>query len=121
MDLGHRIVAMVGATPKRVLCMTCGSEHNYRAPKSVAEPKPVRKKVAGTRKTPSKTSARAEWESQVRSGKPIRAYAISSTFEEGQLVDHKKFGLGHVVSVTGPTKIVIAFENGERTLLHGSK
>ncbi len=30
MDLGHRIVAMVGTAPKRVICLTCGSVHNYR-------------------------------------------------------------------------------------------
>ena len=34
MDLGHRIVAMVGGAPKRDVCLTCGSEHNYRAPRS---------------------------------------------------------------------------------------
>ena len=30
MDLLHRIVAMVRGRPKRVICMTCNSEHNYR-------------------------------------------------------------------------------------------
>ncbi|MDQ2643863.1 MAG: hypothetical protein M3020_08625, partial [Myxococcota bacterium] len=36
LELGHRIVAMVGGAPKRVICLTCGSEHNYRAVKSDA-------------------------------------------------------------------------------------
>ncbi len=121
MDLGHRIVAMVGNAPKRVVCMTCGSEHNYRAPKGEEGPKPVRRKAGSAPRQTSKTAARTEWENQVRSGKPIRAYSISTTFKEGELVDHKKFGLGHVVQVTSATKIVIAFETGERTLLHGSK
>src|SRR5207302_3841179 len=30
MELGHTILAMVGARPVRVRCNTCGGEHNYR-------------------------------------------------------------------------------------------
>lgn len=121
MDLGHRIVAMVGNTPKRVVCMTCDSEHNYRAPKGEETPKPVRPKVGVKPKATSKNTARATWENEIRSGKPIRPYSISATFSEGQLIDHKKFGLGHVVQIASPEKIIVAFESGERTLIHGSK
>src|SRR5437868_2800815 len=28
--LNHRVIAMVGGTPVRVECSTCGSHHNYR-------------------------------------------------------------------------------------------
>lgn len=122
MDLGHRVVAMVGSVPKRVVCMTCGSEHNYRAPKGEAvAAKPVRQKVGAKPRASAKTNARATWENQVRSGKPIRAYSIGTVFAEGQLIDHKKFGLGHVVQLVSPNKIIVAFESGERTLLHDSK
>mgnify|MGYP001305101906 FL=1 len=31
MLLEHRVVAAVGGRPVRVLCLTCKSEHNYRA------------------------------------------------------------------------------------------
>ena len=37
MDLGHRIVAMVEGRPKRVECLTCGGQHNYRAPKAESD------------------------------------------------------------------------------------
>src|SRR3954468_6362493 len=29
--LNHRVIAMVGGTPVRVECKTCGSHHNFRA------------------------------------------------------------------------------------------
>src|SRR5262245_28513441 len=33
MTLNHRVVAMVEGVAKRVLCLTCNKQHNYRAPK----------------------------------------------------------------------------------------
>jgi hypothetical protein len=40
MDLMHRIVALVGDEVKRVECITCGSVHNFRKPKT--EPVPTK-------------------------------------------------------------------------------
>lgn len=129
MDLGHRIVAMVSQAPKRVVCMTCGSEHNYRAPKATAAlPRAPRRtatasKTAGGAAAPKAakvTNARAEWERRTRSGAPFRRYSIEDRFSVGDLITHKKFGEGYVVSLTGETKVTIAFSDGERTLIHGS-
>jgi len=119
MDLGHRIVAMVGRLPKRVVCMTCHSEHNYRAPKSEATVVGATRKVAGTKgpKKTAKKSARAEWETRVRSGAPLRRYDINLSYSVGDLVSHKKFGDGYVSAVVGTTKITVVFSDGERTLL----
>ncbi len=126
MDLGHRIVAMVGAAPKRVLCMTCGSEHNYRAEKKVSSPA-AKTPRATTKKAGSKTTSatkstvaktREEWESRVRSGKPFKSYTIAETFELDELVTHKKFGDGFVCGVSDG-KVTIMFIDGERTLIQG--
>ena len=141
LDLGHRIVAMVTSTPKRVICLTCGSEHNYRAPKPA--PGGGRNKTApaasGGSKGSSKSKgagrsagaagnksagtrgaarAREEWENQVRSGRAFRDYSIDKRFDVGDLVRHKKFGDGYVVALAGPQKLTIAFFDGERTLIH---
>jgi len=103
--------------------MTCDSEHNYRSPKSEDAPKKTatrKKAVAGGAGGAKKLAARDrdEWEAKVRSGAPLRRYGISETFKEGELLTHKKFGDGHVVSVAS-TKITVAFLDGERTLVHG--
>lgn len=126
MDLGHRIVAMVGALPKRVVCMTCGSEHNYRAEKNVTSPAPKASDPAGRPKVPKASSGggrssktREEWEKRVRSGAPLRKYAFTETFEVDQLVTHKKFGDGYVVGI-GDGKVTIMFIDGERTLIQGA-
>lgn len=131
MDLGHRIVAMVGRLPKRVVCMTCHSEHNYRPPKSEVEAKaakvtktkaaPAKKAAAGgPRKTSGRAGGRAEWETRIRSGAPFRSYRITETFESGELISHTKFGEGFV-SVVTPSKVTVVFSDGEKTLIHGAK
>ena len=126
LDLGHRIVAMVHSTPKRVLCQTCGSEHNYRPPKSAKQAKATTRKPragATSKSTGQKPRAKSaasygDWEAAVRSGKPFRDYSIDKHFEEGELLRHKKFGEGYVVAQLGPQKISVAFSSGEKTLIH---
>lgn len=117
---------MVHSTPKRVVCMTCGSEHNFRPPKSaelvkegVKRQKVATSKASSARSTRStaKTLARDEWERRVRSGAPFKRYSIHDRFSEHDVVTHKKFGDGYVTSVQ-PGKVTVAFVDGERTLVH---
>ncbi len=123
LDLGHRIVALVSGRPKRVLCMTCGSEHNYRAPKSEERsPSVPRRTTAAASKSAAKpkpaSGARAEWEARVN-GQALGAftrYSMDQTFRVDQLVTHKKFGEGFVSSTPSPDKVTIVFRDGEKTL-----
>jgi hypothetical protein len=130
LDLGHRIVALVANSPKRVVCMTCGSEHNYRAAKSaqtaakakapkVLGARPAASSTASAKKPTSKAAAREEWEAAIRSGRPFRVYAASNRFNAGELVQHAKFGDGFVRDLVGTDKIIVAFGDGDRTLVHG--
>lgn len=135
LDLGHRIIAIVEQLPKRVVCMTCGSEHNYKAPKTnapgvvnstrrVTVNQTASKKSSATKpKTSSeprpRAGGRAEWERRTRSGGAFRRYAPTDRFQEGDLVTHAKFGEGYVVSLIGSDKLTIAFHDGEKTLVHG--
>lgn len=131
MDLGHRIVAMVGGAPKRVICLTCNSEHNYREPKTLKSPSSV---VLRTKKTEAKPSAaqrvtqkaKAEnerhetWATRAL-GKPVDAftkYGMDRHFREGELVLHSKFGEGYVDAVLEGGKVSVMFRDGARTLAH---
>lgn len=127
MDLGHRIVAMVEGRPKRVECLTCGGQHNYRAPQSEREKPNGRPKRTRTTAAPRLTQrARAEqervaeWEAHT-AGKPADAfsrYSMNRRFAEGELVLHKKFGEGYVTDVMEDGKVSIMFRDGVRTLAH---
>lgn len=124
MDLGHRIVAMVGLAPKRVICQTCGSEHNFRpaadSPLAKASPRAAaatRAKGAAKPQASRKELARAEWEAKLQSG-PKRNYQPTERFAVGDVLHHPKFGEGYVRSLIDPNKLTIAFSTGERTLIH---
>lgn len=131
LDLGHRIVAMVGGKPKRVECQTCGSQHNYRQPKTegrgVVRAASSTPKAAGssTPRTTVKAKAEAErvndWESKI-AGQPASAftrYAIDGKFSDGELISHRKFGDGYVVALREDGKVDIMFRDGVKTLARG--
>lgn len=138
LDLGHRIVAMVQGVPKRVVCQTCGSEHNYRAPK-VLKPS-VGVVVRNRTETPKKakaTSAAARAANKAKTeheryenwaartlGQAVDAftrYSMDASFGEGQLVFHPKFGEGYVEQVLEGGKISIMFRDGAKTLAHRAR
>ncbi len=122
MDLGHRVVAMVGPAPKRVMCLTCDSEHNYRTPKS-EDKKVTKKRAPATKKVGAKkaaaASSREEWEKKIQSGTDVRRYTITEKFTLEEVMTHKKFGDGYVVELLSDGKIIVRFSDGERTLVHG--
>ena len=135
--LNHRIIAMVGGTPVRVECSTCGSHHNYRprAPGDKA-PSAARGGAAGsTSASAAPRGARARvtkaqeaaldrertWEKAI-AGKAVndfRSYRVDQTFSEGDLIRHKKFGDGVVTRILDPRKVEILFKDEPRTLAQG--
>jgi hypothetical protein len=131
LDLGHRIVAMVGGAPKRVICQTCNSEHNYREPKTLkpassvfirnkkSEPKPTAAQRV-TQKARAEQERHDTWATRAL-GKPLDAftkYQMDRHFREGELVLHSKFGEGYVDQVLDGGKVSVMFRGGARTLAH---
>ncbi|MEB2311604.1 MAG: hypothetical protein OZ921_02620 [Sorangiineae bacterium] len=131
LDLGHRIIAMLGPKPARVVCMTCGSEHRFMAPRallakgsSAAKPTRVAAPRAAARPT-QRALAELErvrgWEQRIAGKSPdaFARYSMDRTFATGQLLLHQKFGEGYVTSVLSAGKIDVMFRDGSRTLAHG--
>ncbi|MGC4092048.1 MAG: hypothetical protein QM756_30040 [Polyangiaceae bacterium] len=134
MDLGHRVVAMVSGAPKRVVCLTCGAEHNYRAPRNVKqssgvhvrsnrESAPPKSQSLGAR---AAAKARTEhqryegWASKTL-GQAVDAftrYSMDRTFRVGELVMHSKFGEGYVDQVLEGGKVNVMFREGAKVLAH---
>jgi hypothetical protein len=139
MVLGHRIVALVGPQPARVICMTCNSEHNYKKTQPAAKSMGLLKRTrdgsvteVGRGKTASRgpkstqprpTTAKArtsDWEDRVL-GKPVAAftrYSMTRNLTTGELISHPKFGDGYVACVIEGNKVSVVFRDGVRTLAH---
>lgn len=138
--LGHRIVAMIGKKPVRVECQTCSSVHNYKAaaPGSASVAPVVRNRdgtispvrnanspsprASKSARTAASAGARtSDWEHRI-AGQPVTAfsrYSMASSYHEGDLVHHPKFGDGYVAMVLDPQKVSIVFKEGAKTLAHG--
>ncbi len=114
----HVVQTVKEDTVIRVMCKSCLSSHRYRvAEKPSVKPSRVkaeRKVLDDTTKQSRKWSrlmAKAETDSP-------RAYQMSDTYLQNDLIHHEKFGDGIVVSVIDPTKISVVFEEGPKTLIH---
>jgi hypothetical protein len=130
LDLGHRIIAMVGDVIRQVECLTCHSHHLYRQPRSAPRGAPagtpMRKRADGPGRAAQKPAQSARstelrrWEQAVMGRAPgeFVAYAMGLALTEGQLVRHPKFGDGVVIEVLDLGKVSILFETGSRMLAH---
>ena len=137
MDLGHRIIAMVGGVPVKVECQTCMSHHKYRRPAeeraSTTRPRAASEARVRTAATPRSASARAvaeaaaeahrdqAWQSRIagKMADDFVKYSPKSTFELDALVKHFKFGDGYVTRVIDAKKIEVMFRDGPRVLAQG--
>ena len=131
MDLMHRIIAMHQGRPARVICQTCFSQHNYRAPRAAPKTRAVLGRAAAApgsspaasrppTRARSEQERRTEWESRI-AGQALTAftrYSMERTFRAGQLVLHTKFGEGYVIDVREDGKLSVMFRDGPRTLAH---
>jgi hypothetical protein len=132
--LNHRVVSMKSGKAHQVECLTCRSQHLYRSgnpeEKSPSSRESTRtasssRSVSGATKTSrrSQEAARQEarWEQATlgRAMRDFKAYDVSGSFQEGELVRHKKFGDGVVTRVIDGHKVEVLFRDEARTLAQG--
>ena len=96
---------------------SCNNSHKYRKP--VEEGKKTKRKTAKA-KAPAKTKEQRKWSrvmGKVEGTEP-QPYSMTEKYEEQNVIDHAKFGLGVVSEVIDPTKISVVFEDGEKVMVH---
>jgi len=121
MDLAHTVVAMDGEIVKKVLCNTCNKEHVYRAPKGEKAPTNKKKPV---RKTRGKKIVAPDvlWEKALEPAQNLisKLYTIDGSFESGEKIDHKTFGLGLITKLIQPNKMEVIFKEGTKIMIRGN-
>lgn len=116
LELWHTIIAMAGGVPARVKCNTCKSERNYKAP--VAEGRstrranePARPRASGSHPDFYQQKLR---DSVMKTPKPYRA---DQPFDDGDVIDHIKFGRGVVLKLVYPDRMDVIFQDETKTLV----
>ena len=120
MDLNHVIVAMQGDRVAKVQCHTCHGTHQFRAPKGAKTPQKAKAKSASSqaqKKIKAIEDEFQEWKS-ARGDQEKKSYQASQKFEEGQRLEHPKFGEGFVRKHIHPNKIEVLFSDDVKTLVH---
>ncbi|MEW5725705.1 MAG: hypothetical protein AB1896_21525 [Thermodesulfobacteriota bacterium] len=124
MVTNHRVVAMVEGVVKRVICLTCQGQHNFRPPPGEKRPrraKVVRQARDGRPAAGTKSSRPLrQWTERKEALDPAshpRTYALSADFDEGETLEHPTFGLGFVLKKIGSDKIEVLFEKEVKVLV----
>jgi hypothetical protein len=123
--LNHRIVSMKSSKPHQVECLTCRTTHLWRptTPGEKTGPAEGARPTAATTSTrPPRVSAAMRheqtWEKAIngRGVHDFKAYSVAASFQEGDLLRHKKFGDGVVTRVIDGHKVEVLFRDEARTL-----
>jgi hypothetical protein len=108
----HLVAAMKSDTvPAQVICRTCQTRHNYRAPAG------AQTAVKRVRAAAAKAGVRTPPPVWTPGDPPARPYSTNETYTAGAFVEHPRYGVGRVEDARG-TKIDVRFTDGVRTLIH---
>jgi hypothetical protein len=111
--LAHTVIAMVGAVPVKVECNTCRAVHRFRG-------RPETSRAPSRRASTRKPSMSFDEMLASRTGE-ARRYAPTTSFTQGDVLDHATFGRGFVSEVKDPGKVEVTFRSGVKTLVHGKR
>jgi hypothetical protein len=114
----HHIIAMVGDSPKQVVCQACGGRHGYRTT-------PARKVPNDTESAPSTSpretdaSRRAEQKAtelralgqELAEAATVRAFSPRERYKVGEVISHPEYGRGKVETVLR-SSLLARFPNG---------
>jgi hypothetical protein len=128
--LNHRIVSMKDGKAHQVECLTCRSQHLWRAHAPGEKPASTATAKVRSPSTPGggSRSIRApvirheqQWEKAIagRGMGDFKTYSVAAKFSEGDLLRHKKFGDGVVTRIIDSHKVEVLFRDEARTLAQG--
>lgn len=114
MELSHVVVARnAGGIVERVKCHTCETEHKYRPDKKKASKKASKKSINTQEVDLKKTYEKLV---QKFKGKKRLPYSMSGSFKNDDVIDHKTFGMGIVISASHD-KMEVVFSDEPRILV----
>lgn len=120
MVTNHRVVAIHDGVIKRVICLTCDGQHNYRPPPGQKAVKTGRAKRIKKDLRRSRTVMPEAFEKWLAMKETLvddpRPYDMSGDFQVDEAIRHGTFGLGFVTKILSDRKMEVMFEKEIKTL-----
>jgi len=120
----HNIVAMVGDTPKQVLCQACNSRHNYRTGPARKRESADAAAGAGTERRMAvdpEAAKRAETQralaSELASASEVRSFNPKERYKAGEIISHPEYGRGKIENVLRSSLLVRFSRAGLKPLM----
>ena len=110
----HVVIALAGGRVAQVECRRCGARHRHRG----ASPAP---RSATTRRAAPRRLRAAKPLVDPDLDRPVRPYRASDSYAPADRIEHPSFGIGVVERLTGPGKIQVFFEAGQKVLIHARR
>ncbi len=104
----HTISAMVNEEPKKVVCETCGAQHNYRLTparsRKKSDSEPIDAKARGKAATNQDVTRRKEAErtalqQELVNATDVRPFKRRGRYKAGEIIDHPDHGRGKIENV----------------------
>ncbi len=107
----HNIVAMVGDTPKQVLCQACGSRHTYRTgPARKRETSEAgaftSRKVAVDPETARRAEIQRALAEELATATVVRSFNPKERYKAGEIISHPEYGRGKIENVLRSSLLV---------------
>jgi hypothetical protein len=118
-DVWHVVIALAGRHIAKVECKECGARHRYRGVKG--EIGAVRGKPAARANLSRARSGRKKQAVRADESRPRRDFRMSDTYEVGDRILHASFGEGVVQELAASGKMLVLFDVGSKTLVHGRR
>jgi hypothetical protein len=114
MELNHVVVAHnAEGFVEKVKCHTCGTEHRYRPDKKRSTTKNSKKSISTLEVDLTKSFEKLAEKFKDKKRLP---YSMSGSFKNEDVIDHKTFGVGIVISASSD-KMEVAFSDRPRVLV----
>lgn len=119
-ETNHTIVALVGETPAKIKCHTCGSEHKYRKPAAADKKSTAATPRARRTKAEPQAPEKQQWQNlQLNGTEKTLPYSMESRYRLMDLIEHPLFGIGQVQENSGTRKMTVLFVDGLKILRCG--
>jgi len=119
----HHVIAMVGDTPKQVVCQACGGRHGFRTTPARAKPpaETASPSAAPTSEAVRKAEQKAEelraLGRELADAAQVRAFDARGRYKVGEIIAHPEFGRGKVETVLRASMLVRFPAGGLKSLM----